>query len=378
MERTIVFTNQSDSYKKFNFLRDTELPFLEQSRAWKEGMKYQYSPESYIVSENQYKSLKTYGVLVGDNFDQIYGKRKVLEFRIDYMVDQQDRLWATEFQTDDRGLPAMALARNSKGVEQGDLLPGTCESIAKTFKDVSKKDSPTVLLIFPETEYFYYAGTYDMAYIFQSLGVELIPVSSGEIQKVDYSNYLFNPKNTNLVAELKPDFVWNYIQYDDSPVSINPIINKQILLNVWGRNFPTGLRNFIPETRLADSTDSELIQNRSEWMLKPISGRWSQGVIFGPNCSQDEWVKIISRKKGLLAQKFIEPKQERIFTQDKGKNTYSLENYVTRLEGYYVYDVEKGWMLADILATCTKELPVHGKRDCIMIPGFIGETIDEN
>ena len=32
---------------------------------------------------------------------------------------------------------------------------------------------------------------------------------------------------------------------------------------------------------------------------------------------------------------------------------------------------QTGWALGDILVTLTEDLPVHGKRECVMIPGKI-------
>ncbi len=374
MERLMVYTNPKDAFRKLNLLKESEFPYLEQTRSWKEGMKYKYSPESYAVTREQYENLKAYGILMGDFLERRFGKNKIIEYRIDYVVDQKANLWATEVQTDDRGLPAMAIARNAKGIKQPDLLPGVCNQLALTLKLLKRKDNPSLLMIYPEEEYFYYAGLNDTAYILQDLGVEAIPIPREKIQRQSETNYALQFPNTGKILKMAPDFVWDFANFENTQNAIQPIVDKQTLVDIWSKKIPPrGLRGFIPETKCA--YDFDVLYNRSNWVLKPVSGRWSQGVAFGINCLQTQWESTIKSNKNLIAQRFIKPRNEVFFVQDGKIDSFSLQDWVTRLEGYYVLDPDRGWVLTDILATCTKELPVHGKRDCIMIPGIIENVV---
>jgi hypothetical protein len=332
-------------------------------------MFYRYSPDSYPVSFDMYRNLKTNGDLLGAFLEEKYGKDKIIEYRIDYVVDKNSNLWATEVQTDDRGLPAVAIARNAKGKEKSGLLPGVCEALASAFKKISNKENPSILMLYPKEESFYYSGMSDMGYIFQALDIECIPAPKEAVQKINDDTYkIFFGKN-GLSVITTPDFVWNFAQNDNGQNSIQPIVDKSTLLEIWQDANYFKLRKFIPETIPAN--DAGVLKNKSDWVLKPISGRWSEGVLFGPSTPQSEWESAILSQKNLIAQRFVEPRRERFFVERKKKASFDLETLIARVEGYYVREPDSGWVLADILATCTKDLPVHGKRDCIMIPGTI-------
>lgn len=343
--------------------------FIAQSFPYAEGMRYLFSPDSYPITNRQYVDMVDCGIRFGRYLDFVY-PGSILEFRLDFVKNLSDNLFVTEVQTDDRGLPAMAIARNSRGNLQPDLLPGAIESVVDAFKQKAQANDPLITLIYPASERFYYAGFYDVARICKAIdpNTTLTVISDNEIVSVN-NNQITTIENGSYFT-MQPDFCWNFANINLGEIEqIQPAVTKDILLDAWAKDIPilSELRDYIPRVVLPN--DPEVVNDKDQWIIKPINGRWSQGIVIGRKTEQQEWERITSLGNGLIAQRFIVPPLETFKVKTKNDN-YEDKSFYSRVEGYYV-KIDGKWILADILATCTPDLPVHGKRDCIMIPGEI-------
>ena len=178
-----------------------------------------------------------------------------------------------------------------------------------------------------------------------------------------------------VVLQIKPDLIWNFSSDPLPGRVIQPMVNKQVLLDAWRSEDPLyrQLREFIPEARPIDFEGMK--DEKNDWILKPLDGKWSRGITIGPQVSEDKWRKALRREEGLIAQRYIPPRTDWLTVRKKKStySTYSEEPLYSRVEGYYCR-TPQGWKLVDVLATCTPDIPVHGKRDCIMIPGVIADS----
>jgi len=348
----------------------SELPYLSQTLSWREGMTYQYSPQNYPLNSQQWETLVNAGNLVG-NFINQKKLSQIFEFRIDYVADNSGKLFVTEVQTDDRGLPAAVIARNSRGLSQPQYLPGIPKSFTESMKLVTGKTDPLLLIIYPGDEDFYYNGFYDLARFLnaENPDTETFVISDKKVEFVSNGSLTTKKDRSGLSMTLKPDLVWDFTNsLPETFKTIQPLVTKQVLLDAWSSNnsqLIADLREFIPETTFANN--DEVLKGKNRWILKPIAGKWSQGVVIGKYSNFDIWEKTIRENPELIAQRFIEPKQESFYLRKKSGN-FELQKLFARIEGYYCLS-PKGWVLADVLATCTPTIPVHGKRDSIMIPG---------
>lgn len=363
MERPCVFTDSKLAYAGLERKFASEMPLLEQTASWRAGMRYRYSPESYPISSSLYSKLVKTGNLVANLLH-----RKVIEFRIDYVIDRQDNPFVTEVQTDDRGLPAIAIARNAKGYPQKEFFPGVLEPMTNITKKLTGKKSPTILVTFPQAESFYYAGFFDLARLLRAWGqIDVVPTPKENLVAISKKEISFKQNIHGLALKLKPDLIWDFSQNPIVFRQIQPLVTKQILLDIWDGDGPINMELKSVTPRTVSAQEKEVL-SRKKWVLKPLNGRWSKGVVFGYNVTDTEWRGVISSQgANLVAQEFIEPRNERLYIRDG--NSFTLENRYARVEGYYIKDPNGGWILADILATCNKELPIHGMRDSIMIPG---------
>lgn len=346
-----------------------EQPFITQSFPYTEGMKYLFSPNSYPITKRQYSDMTDCGDRFGKFLDFTY-PGTVLEFRLDFVKNADGNLFVTEVQTDDRGLPAMAIARNSRGNPQSNLLPGAIESLVDAFKQKAEINNPLITLIYPEDERFYYAGYYDVARISKAIdpNTTLTVISDSEIVSVD-SKQITTLQNGTYFT-MQPDLCWNFTNTNLGDFNqIQPAVTKDILLDAWTKDNATlrALKEYIP--RVVLPSDPEVVNDKDRWIIKPINGRWSQGIVIGNNTKQEEWEAVTSASNGLIAQRFIVSPLETFKVRTKN-GSFEDKSFYSRVEGYYV-KINGKWILADILATCTPDLPVHGKRDCIMIPGEI-------
>lgn len=349
---------------------DSEQPYLTQTLSWKEGMKYRYSPESFPLDKRQLQRMQQSGNLIGKLLNQTC-KSSVLEFRIDFVLDGKNQPWIAEVQTDDRGIPAMAITRNYRGSKQPDIFSELPLSFINSLKIVSGKSDPTLLITYPDDEYFYYAGFYDFARLCWAVdeNVEII-ICPRKTLNPQGQSISFHPPDEGAEVVLEPDLIWDFSgSLPASSRQIQPLVNKQLLLDVWGASDESllfDLRKFVP--RATKPLSPEVIKNKNDWLLKPISGKWSQSVVIGESINQAQWEEFIKNNSdNSVAQKFVPPRQESFYVR-KNNGGYDLEMMFARLEGYYCL-APQGWILADVLVTCIPGYPVHGRRDCIMIPG---------
>ncbi len=349
--------------EKFESRYRTEQPYLEQTRQWQDTMRYQYSPENYLVKKEQLQDLGECGNLVAELLKEKFGDR-VLCFRIDYVTDRKGKLFMTEVQTDDRGFPAMAIARNARG--RTSAFPGVIEPFMKNMQTTANKKDPDLLISFPDEEAFYYSGFYDVGKMLWSVNPRATVVVSPRSMLSAKDNQVLVSNNRRSFC-MEPDLIWDFSQTLTIPgKNIQPVVNKQSLLDVWQKDSSLNreLRQFIPETMQTDNL--RVCLGKDQWVLKPIDGRWSKGVVFGENTQQTVWEQSL-REPNILAQRYINPRREMYYTRRKNGN-YIPFGYFTRVEGYYSTNSEET-KLADVLVTATYDMPVHGKRDCIMIPG---------
>lgn len=349
----------------------SEIPFTTQTLAYQEGMSYLYSPDSYEITYEQFERMQACGKNFGNLLKSTFGEQ-VIEFRLDFVKDKLSNLFVTEVQTDDRGLPAIVNVRNSKGLQQADILPGTAELFAKAIRQKANSDTPSTVLIYPDSEYFYYAGFYDLARILAGIDPNntFTVLSDNEIESINGQTIITKPLYNGARFVIKAELIWDFATVKTAEIErIQPLVDKTLLSDIWTNQDPLSLslRSFIPE--VTSTKDQRVSNNKNAWILKPANGRWSKGIIMGINSDQEAWEKTISQSDGLLAQNFIyQPKEE--FKVIKKSGEFEIRNFYSRVEGYYI-KVDNQWVLADILATCTPKLPIHGQRECIMIPGKI-------
>jgi hypothetical protein len=238
----------------------------------------------------------------------------------------------------------------------------------------SGKPNPFLVIIYPQEEEFYYTGFRDFAQLCWAENPEsnILVSSNSDVSAFGRGCQTMQinfPEGIKFLG--RPDFFWDFSDtLFKQSFSIQPLVNKQFLLDIWQKDNPLSikLRDYIPQVKPAN--DPEVVQEKDNWILKPVSGRWSKGVVIGQKMPTTEWEELTIGSKDLIAQKFIEPKQEYFYVREKKKAEFKKEPFFARVEGYYCVDSSE-WKLADVLATCTPDIPVHGKRDCIMIPGKV-------
>lgn len=352
-----------------------EIPYLEQTLSWREGMRYRYSPDSYLISLQEYLLMTEAGAVIGQALETIFSR--IFEFRLDFIKDRQNQLFITEIQTDDRGLPAVAIARNARGKNLENPLPGVILSFLEAIQGLKREKASRLVIIYPEDEYFYYTGFIDFSRICKAYvgDFEVLVASKKDILNLENNLVAINyPNGFTLKASV--DYFWDFTETIESNLLIQPRVNKDILLQTWDDSTPAQLqclRKFIPLTLPPQS--QTVIEDKDSWVLKPIEGRWSQEVVFGRRVEQRQWEEIISQSEGCLAQQFIKPKIEWFNTRQKNGFFQNLP-YVGRIEGYY-FKIGSAWVLADTLTTLTDDLPVHGKRSCLMLPGEISANLPQ-
>lgn len=349
---------------------DSENPYIAQSESFKEGMRYFYSPDTYPINQAQYQKM----IACGTGFGKILDKRfenSIIEFRLDFVKDRNGEIFVTEVQTDDRGLPAIVITRNSKGLTQPKLLPGVAENFAKSIKQKTEKQSPSLAIIFPQNESFYYAGFYDFARISQLIDPEVTinVFSDNEVETIKGNIITTKALFDGSKFITGTDLIWDFAGTETDSISlIQPIVYKDLLKDIWTLNDPSleTLKTYVPE--VTDLKDPRVENNKNDWILKLEKGRWSKGIVMGVETQYNIWKEAL-KNPDLLAQKFIfQPKEE--FSIRKKSGSFETRDFYSRIEGYYI-KVDGSWILADILATCTPRLPVHGQKECIMITGEI-------
>lgn len=348
-----------------------ELPYIEQSASWMAGMTYRWSPNNYSLSPRQVDSITECGSMLGKYLDQKY--QNVLEFRIDFIPNEEGSLFVSEVQTDDRGFPAMA---NTENVRRPELdFPGITESFAKSLKEASGKKDASLVIVFPDDEFFYYAGYFDIARLLwcSNEKLETVVVPKSCISETSRTQLSVNIKIEGCRLNVEPDFVWDFSNTLNTSKGIQPPVTKQLMVDIWSQESPLtkSLRPFVPETRVLP--DLEVEDDKNNWVIKPVDGKWSEGIIFGASTKMEVWRRAVSERNGdLIAQRFVRP-QKQLFDirkMFKAEPLYKQEELYARVEGYFTKNSDD-WLLSNILATCTQEIPVHGSRDCIMIPGEI-------
>lgn len=352
-----------------------QTPYYEQLASWREGMRYRYSPDMYLITQNQFVALNRCGALMGEMLDRSLGEQ-ILEFRVDFVCGKDDKLYATEVQTDDRGFPAMLATRNATGTPQPELLSGVAAPLVAAMERTVGKPNFDLLITYDDYEQFYYSGFSDVSRILwdQNPRASFLVAPRSAIATNENSTILTVP-NEGVVLQIKPDLIWNFSSDPLPGRVIQPMVNKQVLLDAWRSEDPLyrQLREFIPEARPIDFEGMK--DEKNDWILKPLDGKWSRGITIGPQVSEDKWRKALRREEGLIAQRYIPPRTDWLTVRKKKStySTYSEEPLYSRVEGYYCR-TPQGWKLVDVLATCTPDIPVHGKRDCIMIPGVIADS----
>lgn len=357
----------------------TEYPYLTQSFSWREGMRYKYCPQSYPLIGSQVDLMAQAGKLVGKYLQTAYKNLGIIEFRIDFVSDANGGLYITEVQTDDRGLPAMAIARNSRGKLQPEIFPGVSASFCQSLREYSGNSRPSLLISYPDQEYFYYSSFYDLARLCwgedPDVDITVEPISAIEVLGKDSVRIKNKGDKSSLI--MQPTLTWDFSgKLPEEFDKIQSPVDKQLLIDVWSKPFDStkkSLQYFIPEVTRPQLLN--LADDKRKWIIKPINGRWSKGVILGYKASTLEWASVLGKDDHLLAQRFIQPVPE-VFEVRNDKGDYSNQIMFSRVEGYYCL-LNSNWRLVDVLATCTPDLPVHGRRDCIMIPGQQIDPEDE-
>lgn len=343
----------------------SEQPYLEQSQSWREGMRYRYCPELYNLTQDQFERMSRCGQLMGIFLNQKVNP-SILEFRIDYVCGQDDTLWVTEVQTDDRGLPAVAIERNARGIELGQPFLRVAETFLKSLQLYTQVPDPLLLITYPKKEKFYYHGFYDFAKICfaQQSGPHII-VTERENITIDNQQLRIPIPQEGLNLVLNPDLVWNFEEPIPGFKQIQPKITKAMLTSIWSsvndNPLAQELKQYVPEVIPPNSP--QLSSQKDSWILKPIDGRWSRGIIIGKRVDGKDWNQSL-QSNSLIAQRFIQPRSDLLDVRTKNGD-FALARMYSRIEGYYCR-IESGWELADILVTATPDYPVHGRRDCIM------------
>lgn len=345
----------------------SEQPYLEQSQSWREGMRYRYCPERYSITQDQWQHMVRCGELVGQLLEQQYGY-SIIEFRLDYVADDNGKLLVTEIQTDDRGLPAIATERNARGQLPQEPFTGIINPFLKALQSLVQKDDPLLLITYPQKEKFYYNGFYDFRELCfaEQLGPQVIIAPQEKISPAPNRNVRLLIAREGLVLNIQPDLVWNFDP--NSPITgfpeIQPQVDKSLLERVWSidTKLSQALRSYIPRTIIPNGVP---LAPQDNWILKPISGRWSQGVIIGKKVDQSVWDQQFRRTNGnMVAQEFINPRIDYLWVRT-GNNQFGRLPLYSRIEGYYCIG-PTGWTLTDILITATSRYPVHGQRESIM------------
>ena len=335
-----------------------EQPYLEQSLSWREGMRYRYSPERYLLTQVQWQRMVDCGKVVGQLLELQYG-RSIIEFRLDYVADKSGQLFVTEVQTDDRGLPALANERNARGKSPKEPFTGIVKPFLTALRSLTGKNDPLLLITYPQKEKFYYNGFYDFRKLCsaEQLGPQIIVTPQERATSSSNGNMKLPIVMEGLTLNFVPDLVWNLDP--NSAITgfpqIQPIVDKGFLIT-------PNLKPYVPQTIIPDDTP---LAPKDEWILKPINGRWSRGVIIGKQVDQSLWNQQFQGKnKNIIAQEFIQPRTDYFYVRT-GNSQFSRLNLYSRIEGYYCI-TSTGWQLADVLVTATSQYPVHGRRDAIM------------
>lgn len=350
-----------------------EYPYLEQTFSFKSGMRYRYSPDSYPILPNQLQQLKKAGLLIGNYLDAKKLGKSIIEFRIDFTAAAAGDLFINEVQTDDRGLPTMAIARNARGTIQPDIFPGVVIPLVRNIQKIVGSSTPKLLITYTEKEKFYYTPFYDLARLCWAEKPEIdIFVTPCEYicQRSNKIRVAYLKKD--LTLDFKPDIIWDFTSTLDGYCQvIQQPVDKNLLIDIWRENscLSLKLRQYVPQSMPSRELDSS--DDKNQWVLKPISGKWSRGIMFGIKTDQITWRKAL-KGENLLAQRLVPPVPEVFLTREvkAGKVIYLEQVMYSRIEGYYAR-TDNDWNLVDVLATCTPDIPVHGKRDCIMIPGAL-------
>lgn len=346
-----------------------EQPYLEQSQSWREGMRYHYCPERYPLTQSQLQRMQACGELMGQFLDRQFGRYSVIEFRIDYVSDKNGQLFVAEVQTDDRGLPAVANERNARGFSKREPFTGVISPFLKALKLATKKENPLLLVAYPQNEQFYYNGFYDFRKLCfaEQLGPEVV-VAPQEIinQQNGTLNIRFSLEGLNL--KVKPDLIWDFSNNPlNGPRSIQPQVTKQLLVDIWYADSPLtqDLRDYVPlAITVTPAQISILTDVKNSWVIKPLSEKWSKGVIIGKQIDQYTWAQQLQANIPIIVQRFVDPRLDYFQVMAKNGQFYRQAMY-SRVEGYYCAN-ESGWTLADTLITATPTYPVHGQRDSIM------------
>lgn len=337
--------------ENFEQLYQAIQPYIEQTERWRAGMKYRFCPEMFPLNPNQLERIKEIGSTIGQFFEQLCGFTPI-GFRLDLIQDEKDNLWVNEIQTDDRGLPEMSILRNAYGSTI--LLEGVVPLFLNAIR-IQYPLAKSVIIVFPDDERYYYASTYDFARLCRGYDPTL---EVWAVPKSETSGKLYNTGDGKDIrsADVAYDYTGEITQ------CFQPV-TKKLLADLSEMSVKS-----IPETTF----NTQRVKRQEEWVIKPVEGRWSQGVIFGINASNSEWKSAIEnvRKGFAVAQRFIFPKVNwlPVRTENRDGVTYPQEGFFLRLEGYFFLSEEKKYELADIMVTGREELPVHGQRDCIMVP----------
>lgn len=379
MERYRFLATQEDvqQEKQRESLYEEENQFLTQSVSWREGMRYRYSPDSYPLTAEQIESMTKAGEGFGTTLENLYGEN-IVEFRLDFVKSIDNRLLVTEVQTDDRGLPAIAIARNMRRTSS-DCFLGVEEALDAALRNKLRKDGYSLAIVYPDDERFYYAGFNDLSTMMWAVNpkAEILVVTENQLD-ITSSPSTFKPSLT-LPLVIEPDLFWDFTEKYSS--SFQSRVSKKLLQYIWELNPGSAdLRTYVPEVTSVE--DPRVSQEKEEWILKPENGRWSRGIVIGRETVREQWTKAITQPD-LVAQKFIPPatdwlrvRKEWFDKKNRRHLSYPLEPLYARVEGYY-FKLSEGWILGDVLATCTPTIPVHGKRDCIMIPGTMNPNPEE-
>ncbi len=357
-------------------------PYIEQTNRYMQGMRYRFSPEMLAVEDGQLAFLQQVGERVGRQWELQSGKPP-LGFRIDFLQATDGRLLISEVQTDDRGLPEMAVIRNAYG-ESG--LEGVVAGMVKAM-GAAYPDARTMLFAYPDSEEFYYSAFPDLARLLnfearavQGLDLNFVVKPGSQLTDNNGGFRTGDYRNPEATADIVYDFSGKVSK------SVNCVVqaDKMFIRDLSGlaRKGDPILAAAVPFTTMFDPPRIAYTA-KENFVIKPVNGRWSRGLLIGNTTSESDWLRGLKEVElgNAVLQSYVEPAQipfrvrsERQTTekidgrkQEVTAVSYPVERLYTRVEAYYAFD--GGYSLADVMVTARPGYPVKGMRDCIMVPG---------
>jgi hypothetical protein len=361
-------------------------PYIEQTNRFKAGMRYRFCPELYPIETGQVNFLRRVGSRIGELWQEA-SRKTPLGFRIDFLQRTDGNLFISEVQTDDRGLPEMAILRNAFGLSGfNGVTAGMVRALESAYPEAQ-----TLLFAYPNNEAFYYSAFPDLtkllnfeARAMQGKKLNFVAVAGSKLTDDQGGYQTGDYRNPVDRADLVYDFTGTILPNLNCVVPADKMFIRD--LSKLALRGDSVLAGAVPFTCMFEPPKIAYTA-KENFVIKPVNGRWSRGLLIGSETSANDWaqgLRQVENGKAVL-QSYIEPARIpfRVRTESKlmekadgikreiTEISYPLEMLYTRLEAYYCFDgrPEKGgFNLADVMVTARPEYPVKGMRDCIMVP----------